>query len=184
MNPAWLVPTVRAVPWQPLAGVAACVAVVTVVAAWADTWPVGVLGLLAAALAAGVVAGLRDPAAALLAAVPTSAARRRARRLVLLVPLGLGVWLASVVAARHWEPGLGWPIGTVAALTATGLAVATWAPEPVALQAGVAAPVLWYAVGWGGGLHGSAAEVLLAWQHHPWLVTGVATTALLLGRNR
>lgn len=184
MNPAWVAPTARAVPWQPLAGVAACVVAVTAVAALVGSWPVGALGIAAAALAAAVVAGLRDPAASLLAAVPTSAARRRARRLALLLPVGAAVWLASIAAARLWEPGVGWSLGALAALTATGLAVVTWAPDALAVEAGVATPVLWYAASWPGGLDGGVADVLLAWQHHPWIVTAAATTAFLIGRNR
>jgi hypothetical protein len=135
-------------------------------------------------VAAALVAGLRDPAAALLAAVPTSAARRRARRQALLVPVGLALWVAFLMAARQWEPGLGWPLGAVTALTVTGFAVAAWAPDRIALAAGVAAPLVWYAGAHAGGSDRGLAEVLLAWQHHPWLVTTASLTALLLRRNR
>jgi hypothetical protein len=182
--PAWVAPTARAIPWAPLVGVAACLAVMTAVAAHTRTWPVGVLGIASAALAAALVAGLRDPAAALLAAVPTSPARRRARRQALLLPAGLGVWLLSVWAARQWEPAVGWPLGQLAALTATGFAVAAWAPDRIALEAGVAAPLLWYAAARAGGLDRGPADLLFAWHHHPWIVTAAALTALLTGRNR
>jgi hypothetical protein len=182
--PAWVVPTARAIPWAPTVGVAACLAAVTAFAAPTGSWPVGVLEVAAAALAAAAVAGLRDPAAALLAAVPTSPARRRARRQALLVPVVLGVWLATVGAAHVWEPAIGWPVGPPAALIATGLAVAAWAPERIAVGAGGAAPLVWFVAAWAGGLDGVLGEVLLAWQHHPWLVTAAALTALLMGRNR
>jgi hypothetical protein len=184
VNPAWVVPTARAIAWEPTAGVATCLALVTAVAALSGTWPVGVLGIAAAALAAALVAGMRDPAAALLAAVPTSAARRRARRQALLVPVGLALWLACVGTARQWEPGVGWPLGTVTALGATGFAVVAWAPDRIALEAGVATPLVWYAAARAGGLDQGPAGLLFAWQHHPWIVTTAALTALLMGRNR
>ena len=79
------------------------------VADGAGSWPVGLLGIAAAALAAAVVAGLRDPAAALLAAVPTSAAVRRARRLGAAGP-GRAAGLAGVPrqsATSCWQRAAG-----------------------------------------------------------------------------
>jgi hypothetical protein len=184
---AWLAPTARATFWQPLAVVAASLAALCLVAANAEVWPVRVLGIAAAALATALVAGLRDPAADLLSAMPTSAARRRVRRLALLVPCGLAVWL-MLVSAGHLSsaaPGLGWPFGSLVALTATGLAVAVWAPERFGVEAGVAVPMLWYAVAWAGGSTDARyAEVVFAWQHHSWMVTAVAVVALVVGRHR
>jgi hypothetical protein len=157
------------------------------VAANAEVWPLRVLGVAAAAIATALVAGLRDPAADLLSAVPTSASRRRVRRLALLLPCGLAVWLL-VVSAGHLSssaPDLGWPFGPLVALTATGLAVAVWAPEHFGVEAGVAVPLLWYAVAWAGGsMDATYGELLFAWQHHPWMVTAVAIAALVMGRNR
>jgi len=184
LTPAWLLPTARTVPWRPLIGVAGVLAVVAALSAYADQWPVALVGIGAAALAAAVVAGLSDPAAALLSAVPTSAARRRARRLVLLLPLGLGVWLAFAALGRVVEPGTTWSVGELCALTATGLAVAVWWPGRAAVGAGVATPLLWYAAARFGGLEGDGADMLLAWQHHPWIVIAVATTAVLWRRER
>jgi hypothetical protein len=123
---AWLWPTVRSISWAPLVGVSACLAVVTV---WADRWPEDLEGIGAACVAAAVVAGLADPAASLLAAVPTSEAVRRARRLALLVPVALAVWLATAGGAL---PGL-------LVLTAVGVAVSVWAGVPL----GVAVPLAW-----------------------------------------
>lgn len=184
MTPAWVVPTARAIPWTPLAGVAACLAATTAVAVHTGTWPLGILGIASAALAAALVAGLRDPAAALLAAVPTSPARRRARRQALLLPAGLAVWLLSVWAARQWEPAVGWPLGPLAALTATGFAVAAWVPDRISLEAGVAAPLLWYAAARAGDVGRNPTEQFVAWQHSPWIVTTAALTALLIRRDR
>ena len=185
MTPAWLAPTARAVPWQPLAGVAAClVAVCAFAAAWGH-WPVGVLDVTAAGLAAAVVAGLRDPAAELLEAVPTSAATRRTRRQALLVPTGLVLWLGYLGAAHLWAPEMGWPIGPAVALMATGCAVAVCAPQRLAVEAGVAAPLVWVALARVAvALDQEYAQVLFAFQHHPWIVTTAAVAALLMGRNR
>jgi hypothetical protein len=183
--PAWLVPTARAVPWQPLAGVAVCMVAVVALATARGSWPVGVLDVAAAGLAAAVVAGLRDPAADLLSAVPTSASRRRARRQLLLVPAGLAMWLAYLAAGNLMSPDLGWPVGPAVALVATGSAVAAWMPDRFAVEAGVAAPLLWMAVvRASNGLDDSGTTVLTAYQDHPWIVTVAAVTALLMGRNR
>ncbi len=185
MTAAWVVPTARTIPWTPLAGVAVCLATVILVAAYADRWLPGLLGVAAAGLAAAVVAGLRDPAEALLAAVPTSAAVRRARRQAMLLTAGSALWLAYLAAGQLLEPSLGWPLGPVTALTATGLAVAAWAPDRVAVEAGASAPLLWYAATQAGGdTEGELTKVLFAWQHHPWLVTATAVTAVLTRRNR
>jgi len=182
---AWVVPTARATSWSALVAATGCLAGTIVVAAYADAWPAGLLGLAAAAVAAGVVAGLRDPAAALLAAVPTSTAVRRLRRLSLLVPAGLAVWIVWIGVGHRWAPGLGWPLDALAALTATGLAVAVWAPERIGVASGAALPLAWVlAARAEGALDEDQAGVLFAWQHHPEIVTVAALAALWLGRNR
>jgi hypothetical protein len=183
--PAWVVPTARTIPWAPMAGVAACLVAMSAVAAVSGAWPARLSGVAAAGLAAALVAGLRDPAAALVAAVATSPARRRARREALLVTAGLALWLGALASARLWDAGVGWPLGPLAALTSTGLAVAVWAPERIAVEAGVAAPLLWFAVSAATGeLDADLLEGLVGWQHHPWTVTAAASTALLMRRNR
>jgi hypothetical protein len=165
--------------------VAICLVGVVALAAARGRWPVGVLDVAAAGLAAAVVAGLRDPAADLLSAVPTSAARRRARRQLLLVPAGLGAWLAYLAAGNLVSPDLGWPLGPAVALVATGCAVAAWAPERLAVEAGVAAPLLWVALARAAnGLDDSVPAALGAYRDHPWIVTAAALAALLMGRNR
>lgn len=185
MNPAWLVPTCRAVPWQPLAGVTACLAAVCVLAAALGRWPVGVLDVAAAGLAAAVIAGLRDPAADLLSAMPTTAATRRAHRLRILVPAGLGLWVGYLATGHLWASTLGWPVGPFVALVATGAAVVVWAPPRLAVEAGVAAPLIWLALTRaGGGLDPDLQQVLFAFEHHPWIVTTAAVAAVLIGRNR
>ena len=185
LAPAWLAPTARAVPWQPLAGVAACLMAVCALALTTGSWPWGVLDIAAAGLAAAVVAGLHDPAANLLSAVPTSAARRRARREAMLVPAGVALWLAYLSVAHVVAPKVGWPVGPAVALIATGLAVVAWAPERFAIEAGVATPLMWVALARAGVvIDEQYSQVVFAFQHHPWIVTAAAAAALLMGRNR
>ena len=181
---AWLVPTVRSTTWQPLVAVATCLGVVAALAAATGRWPLGLLWMVAGTVAAAVVAGLRDRSAALLSAVPTSAAVRRARRLALLAPVGVAAWLAYLWSGQVLVPGLGWPVGPVVALISSGVAAAVWAPR-AGLAVGVAVPLAWSAASRiTQGLDKNVSEVLLAWQHHPWLVTVTAGAALLMGRER
>ncbi|WP_243056644.1 hypothetical protein [Nocardioides sp. SR21] len=158
----WLVPTARAISWWPLVAVAALLAGASALAERTDFPVVGLLGIAAAALAAAVVAGLHDAAAALLSAVPTSLAVRRARRLLLLLPVEL---------AASWASGLNVPLGGLVALTAAGVAVAFWAGP----LAGAAVPLAWVVVARAGGF---------AWDQHLALVTIAAAAALWTGRNR
>jgi hypothetical protein len=161
---AWLVPTVRATPWQPLGVAAVLVAGVSLTEAYAGQGQPGLLGTTAGTLAAAVVAGLHDPAASLLAAVPTSIAVRRARRLVLLAPAALVVWLAL---------GPGGQVAHVVALAASGVAVAVWWGTP----AGVVVPLAWAAAS-------RIEEDLGIWSEHPWAVTVTAGVVAWTGRNR
>lgn len=135
----WLRPTARATAWAPLAGVAACLAVLTSLPAYDGIpLPASLTGIAAAAVAAAVVAGTHDPAAALLAAVPTPAAVRLARRLLLLVPTGLGVWTLTVGGTL---------VGLLALIT-VGIAVTLRAGVPV----GTAVPLAWTALAWAAGI--------------------------------
>jgi hypothetical protein len=133
----WIRPTARSIAWTPLAGVGVCLAAAAALSSPAGPLTANMVGVAAAALAAAVVAGTHDPAAALLAAVPTSAATRQARRLAMLVPVGLGLWLATIGGSL---PGL-------LALTVVGLAVSARAGVPV----GVVVPLAWTAVAWAAG---------------------------------
>lgn len=161
MTPAWLVPTARSIFWWPLAVVAACLAVAALLAAASGSPTAGLAGISAAGLAAAVVAGLRDPAAALLSAVPTSVAVRRVRRLALLVPVEVVAWIGA----------FGLPLGGLVALTAAGIAVAVWVSGP----AGVAVPLAWVLVARAGAF---------SWDQHTELVTIAAAAALWTGRDR
>jgi hypothetical protein len=141
------------------------------------------LGLAAATVAAGALAGLHDPAAALLSALPTSTARRRAHRLALIVPASAVAW-AGLLAAAHLDDGwsAGWPWGPLAALLMTGIAVATWAPDDWAVPAAVSVPLAWTVldrvVGESDDASGWFADwVLSAWNVHPWAVVACAGAA-------
>ena len=181
---AWLVPTARTTTWLPLAVVAVFLGGVSGLAANAGRWPLGLFVIAAGAVAAAVVAGLRDRAAALLAAVPTSASTRRTRRLAMLVPLGIAIWLGYLWPAQSLVPGLGWPVAPVVALIACGVAVVVWAPR-AGLAAGIAVPLVWSGASKAAPrLDSNISEVLLVWQHHPWIVTAAAVAALWMGRQR
>ena len=181
--------TAHAVSWSPLGtGIVLLVgAGAALSAAGASADPL--VGLAAATLAAGALAGLNDPAAALLAAVPTSSARRRAHRLALLVPAALAGWAGLLVVARlddGWQAG--WPVGPLAALLMTGVAVATWAPAGWSVPAAVTVPLAWALVE-----RLVSAElvgrwltewVLSVWIVHPWAVVACAGAATAEGWRR
>jgi len=182
---AWVLPTARATDWLPLATTGVALVSVSALTAYGDRWPLGMVGLAAGAVAAATVAGLRDPAADLLAALPTPATTRLAQRLLLLVPVAVATWLAYLWPGQRTLPDPGWPLAPLLALLATGVVAAALAPRPWGLALGVAVPLAWTAAARAGtGLDAEVAEVLLAWQHHPWLVTTAAGAALLGGRTR
>ncbi|GAA3516867.1 hypothetical protein GCM10022263_00670 [Nocardioides daeguensis] len=177
-----MAPTLRATTWSPLLGCVCALAALAVVRGLLDAGRPDLPGIAGAALAAAVVGGLHDRAADLLAAVPVSEVRRRARRLVLLVPAAAGAW-GAYVAGEHLHSEPGWPLGQPAALLACGLAVTAWVPGRVGVSAGAAVPLCWAftAVATPGGAVGDA---LFAWQSHPWPTCLVATTVGLLGVAR
>jgi hypothetical protein len=182
---AWIVPTARAVGWLPLAAVGALLVGTSVLTAYADRWPLAMVGTAAGALAAGAVAGLHDRAADLLSALPTSAAVRRVQRLSLLVPAAVITWLAYLAPGQADVPGLGWPLGPLLALIATGVAVCALMGGHGGVALGVAVPLAWTAATRvGGPIDEDLAGVLFAWQHHPWLVITAATAALVWRGNR
>jgi hypothetical protein len=181
---AWIVPTARAVGWLPLAAVAVLLVGTSALTAYAGRWPLEMLGIAAGAVAAATVAGLHDPAASLLSASPTSSAARRGQRMALLVPAALAVWAGYLWPGQTVSPPPGWPLAPMLALLAGGLAVAAWAPNSCGVAAGVALPLLWAALGrMGGELDHPFSDVLLPWQHHPWLVTTAAVAALAWRRT-
>jgi hypothetical protein len=128
---AWWWPTVRSISWVPLAGVSAFLGVL---ALWLNSWPEDLVGMAAGAVAAAVVAGLHDPAAALLSAMPTSAAVRRARRLALIVPVAFAVWIATADG----------PVVGLLVLAAAGVAVSVRA----GVSLGAAVPLVWVIFAW------------------------------------
>lgn len=186
----WLVPTLRATVWSPLLAGAGGLLLVGAGVRASGASPEAVVGLASAALASALVAGLHDPAANTLGPVPISVSRRRLHRLVLLTPVALAAWLALLTLGRLSTPdwAVGWPVGPVVALAAAGLAVATWAPVDRQVPAGVAVPLLWFAVDRvvvGTAPHdGQTGELLAAWQDRPWVVCGLAVVAIGLGWRR
>jgi hypothetical protein len=131
-------PTARAIRWPP----AAALSVVLLAAAALARSTVGPANMLlataAAGLAATVVSGLHDPAAALLEAVPVSAMQRRVLRLTLIGLPALAVWslIDWMTVAQVSGPG------PLLALTACGVAVALWGPRRNAVLLGASTPVV------------------------------------------
>ena len=183
--------TSRALPWTPLLASAGALAVVGTAVAASGAHPSELYALGAATVAAGALAGLQDPAAALLEAVPVSAARRRRHRLLLVVPAAAGAWaLLLVAASRPSGTDAAWPVGPLTALLLSGVAVATWVSPAQAVTTAVATPLGWFVldrlVGQSEGLAGSAVSswTLSAWLLHPWAVAAAAAGAVLVGWRR
>jgi hypothetical protein len=177
------------VSWTALAGGVGLLLAVGAVLAVSDASANPLVGLAAATVAAGALAGLDDPAEDLLAAVPTSAAWRRAHRLALLLPAAVVVWVGLLLAGRladAWSAG--WPLGPLAALLMTGVAVATWTPAHWSVPAAVTVPLAWALlervlspelVGpW------LSEWVLSVWVVHPWAVVACAGAATAEGWRR
>ena len=176
-----VVPTARALRWAPPAGVAGLLLLVVGLAGSTGRPADTVLAIAAAGLAATVVGGLHDPAAALLAPVPVSAMRRRVLRLGLIGVPALVLWWALVSLApttAHAGPG------PLLALAACGVAVAVWAPGRVAVLLGAATPVAVLAVDRVAPAGSTVAEVLGWWLTDPWWVLGAATLVCVAGRRR
>lgn len=172
-------PTARAVRWTPGAALAGLLVAATALTGYADRPADLVLAIAAAGLAATVVAGLQDPAAALLEALPVSAMRRRVLRLAVVGAPALAVWwmVDSLSTARLSGPG------PLLALTATGVAVAVWAPPRRAVLLGASTPVALFT------LHqvvpsGTTSDVIAWWLTDPWWVLAAATALCIAGRRR
>jgi hypothetical protein len=175
-----VLPTARSMAWTPVAvTVVGLVVVATLVRLSGREAPL-VLTLGIGTVAALGVFALRDPASALLAAVPVSAWRRRWLRLGWVVVVVLPTWL--VVAAVLPGPGAALP--ALLALTSSALAVAVWLPGDDPGRA-AALPMAWAAAAaLLGGVGGPVAEVATWWVDHPWSVTGAAALALAAGWSR
>lgn len=177
-----VLPSARAVRWRPL-GVVATVALLVALVSAGTARPAGVLlAVIAAALASGAVAALHDPAEPLLTALPVSLAQRRVVRIALLAgPLLVVWWVVGLLTGSG--AGSGFDPGPLVALTAVGVAVATWVRGPRAVLVGSCVPMVLVAT------HqlvvtGGAADALGWWQTEPWPVTAVAVVACVLGRRR
>jgi hypothetical protein len=185
---AWLVPTSRALPWRPLLVVVPTLAAVLAIAdvAGAGPAPPTLLGLAVALLAAAALLGLDDPARSLLAAVPTSLARRRAHRLVLLVPV-LAVSTATLLAVAHRldlvTATLTSGTASLAALVAWGLAagrlVERWRPELVAPVA-AGTPIAWVVAAAALPADSAVGDLVHTWSAQPWRWAATGAVAWLV----
>jgi hypothetical protein len=173
------VPTARAIRWTPAVCLAGVLVAATLLARSAGGPADVVLAIAAAGLAATVVSGLHDPAAAMLSAVPVSVMQRRLLRLALLGLPALAVWVLhdSLTAAQMSGPG------PLLALTGCGVAVALWAPPRRAVVMAASTPVALFA------LHqllpgGTVSDIVGWWLTEPWWVLAAATLLCVLGRRR
>ncbi len=122
---------------------------------------------------------LRDPADALLAPLPVARLTRRLLRLALVAAVAVPVWLAVTLLLPGDERGL----APLVALTACGVAVATWLPverdvprrQPPCRWCG---PPLPSSSATGAGCVGDVADL---WVRHPWPVAAGALVLVVLG---
>jgi hypothetical protein len=176
-------PTARSMAWTPVAVTATGLVAVAMLARATERGTPLALSLTAGALAALAVLALRDPAAALLAAVPLSAWRRRALRLAWIAAVVLPLWM--VVTALLPAVGLGTALPALLALSASALAVAVWIPDGGDPGRAAALPLLWVAAGSTvGGVGGPVGDASLLWREHPWPLLAVAVVLLAAGSSR
>lgn len=174
-------PTARAMRWSPLVVAAGLLLAAALLARAAGRPADTLLEVTAVTLASLLVAGLHDPAAGLLAAVPVSVSQRRGLRLGLALVPAVALWLAltSVVPAGSQAPSL----LPLLALAAAGAAVAAWAPERVGVLLGTFVPPAWFALAHVAG-DGVVAEVAAWWRTEPAAVLVVSLVLAGLTRGR
>lgn len=174
-------PTARATAWTPLMVLGLALMLVAGLFRLRDSASEAVVHMGGAVIAAALVLALRDPADGLLAAVPVARLTRRLLRLALVTLVAVPVWFAVALLL----PGAGLGLAPLVALTACGVALATWLPiERDALQA-AALPLAWATAGeLLGGAGGAVGTVADLWVRHPWPVAGAAAVLVLLGRRR
>lgn len=178
--------------WRPLAVVVPLLSgsIVVAVAVGAPAAPPTLVGMASALLVATALLGLDDPARDLLAALPTSPARRRAHRLVLLVPVLVGVASALLAVAHRLDlvtATVASGTASLAALVAWGLAagrlVERWRPELVAPVA-AGAPITWVLAAAALPVDGAVGDLAHAWAAQPWGWAAAGAVAwLVAGRG-
>ncbi len=176
-----VIPTARAVSWTPLvAATAGLLALALIVRSQQAVSP-EILSLGVGATAAAIVYALRDPAAALLAAVPVSNLGRGLLRLGLAAAVALPLWLLVTAVL----PGARTEVASLAALVAAGLAISSWLPEGRGVTLAAGAPLLWVAAGeLFSDLDGPVHTVLRAWSSHPIPVAVIGLLLFMLGGRR
>ena len=174
-------PTARVVAWTPVLGVAGGLIVVGLLFRSLEAVSATVFGMGAAAIAATVVFSLRDPAAAVLAAVPVSRLTRRLLRLAIVGVVVAPVWLLLALTLT----GTGTGPAPVLALTSAGMAAATWLPPDGDIAVAAAVPLLWVTLSeiLGLGFRSLDGTVDL-WSTHPWSVVAGCVGLVILGRHR
>ena len=174
-------PTARAIAWTPVLAVSAGLLSIAALLRLADRPVDIVLGLGAAATASALVFALDDPAARLLAPLPTSAMTRRLLRIALVTAVALPSWLLVATIL----PGDGLGLLPLLALTSTGVAAATWLRPDRSVAPAASVPLLWVATGQLlGGTLGLLGDAATLWRTHPAYVAVVALALVIAGRHR
>lgn len=189
--PAWMRPTARAIRWLPLAGAMVLAVVVGGLFFLEDAGaiPVPITWLGLGGLGASVALMLDDPAAALVAPLPTSTGRRVVQRLALVVPATVLIWLLLAgLGAVVFDESPSGSVGGLLALVGIAVAVTSWrmADDPAtATTIGAIAPIALVATGLFGLRTGFARTLTESWSTHPWVVvvaSGAFTVAVLRRR--
>jgi hypothetical protein len=186
----WLTPTRRAIPWSPTI-VAVALAGLTLVAIRLAEQPLRfdlfVVALVMVVL--GAVCGLHDPAREFVHAMPVSAARRLAQRLVVLVPVVVVGVLAierlttTLFADLPQQPG--WR--ALAAYGAAGVAacaVLTRRLGSRAVEAAASAMLVWLAFGLFAAQLDIPLGVAMPWFRWPLAIASGAAVVTVLATSR
>lgn len=174
-------PTAKATAWTPLIALSVGLLLVAGLFRLRDTSSDAVVVMAAAGVAAALVLALRDPADALLAPLPVPRFTRRLLRLALVAAPAVAVWFAVALLMPGDEGGL----APLVALTACGVAVATWLPTERDVLPAAALPLVWAtAAELIGGRSGLVGDVADLWVRHPWPLAAAALVLVVLGRHR
>jgi len=186
----WLTPTRRAVRWSPMFAALALATVTLVVVRLTDQ-PVrsDLLVVSLVMLVIGALCGLHDPGRDFVHAMPVSAGRRLAHRLVVIVPM-LAValivlrWLATTMFAAL-PPAPGW--SALAAFGAVGVAacaVVTRRLGTRAVDAVVTGMLVWLGVAMSTEQLDLPVGVVMPWWRWPVAVAFVAVLVTIVATTR
>ncbi len=186
----WLTPTRRLVRWSPMV-VTCALAVATLALLRVADRPLGSMELTVGlvTIVVGALAGLDDPAREYVHAMPVSAARRLAHRLIVIVPgLVLAVLLVRVTAAQLFvrlPPAPGF--SALAAFGSVGVALAAVMTRRLgarAVEAAVSVMLVWLVVAMCSEQLHTPQALAIPWWRWPVAVTSVAVGVTVLATRR